>query len=188
MLDDPLAHLKRQVQSRMIGIPLLKLLHDPQRVQVVIEAPAVPLHQLIQLPLSRVTERWMPDVMHQRQRFDQLRVQPERGSDCACNLRYLECVSQPVAKMIRETRGENLRFRFQPAKRARVYDAIAVPRIFASISMRCIRIAPASRLIRVHGPRRESGKTIDASLRFLTAGKNPKNTVISSVARNLLFL
>jgi hypothetical protein len=54
--------------------------------------------------------------------------------------------------------------------------------------MRCIRIAPASRLIRVHGPRRESGKTIDASLRFLTAGKNPKNTVISSVARNLLFL
>jgi hypothetical protein len=153
----------------MIRIPLLELLHDSQRVQIVIEASAAPLHQFVQFALARVTERRMPDVVHQCQRFHQLRIQPERRRHRSRNLRHLERVRQPVAKMIRKTHRENLRLRFEPTKRPRVHNAIAIPRIFASIFVGSFRKAPASRLIRVHGPRRESGKAIDASLRFLTA-------------------
>jgi hypothetical protein len=131
----------------------------------------VPLHQLIQFALARVTERRMSDVMHQCQRFHQLRIQPERRRHRSRNLRHLERVRQPITKMIRKAHRENLRLRFQPPKRARMHDPVAIARIFASIFMGSFGKAPASRLIRVHGPRRESGKTIDASLRFLTARK-----------------
>src|SRR5580693_4651503 len=60
MLDDSFAYLKCEVQSRMIGISLFELLDDPQRMQIVIEAPAVPLHQFIQFPFTGMTKRGCP--------------------------------------------------------------------------------------------------------------------------------
>ncbi len=67
MLDDALAHLKCKIQAREIQIALLEFFHDAQRVQVVIERPAVGTHERVQRPLSCVAERGMADVVHQRQ-------------------------------------------------------------------------------------------------------------------------
>jgi hypothetical protein len=84
----------------MRRISLLKMLHDAQRVQVVIEVPSMPLQTAIQSTLACVTERRMPDIVHQRQCFSQILVQPERTCSCPRNLRDLNRVRKPTAKMI----------------------------------------------------------------------------------------
>src|SRR5215813_13950907 len=133
MLDDPLANLKRQIQSRKIQIALFELLDDSQRLQVVIECPSLSPHQFIELSLSGMSKRRVSDVVNQRQRLDQLAVQPERAGNGPRDLPHLQRMGQPVPKMIRKARREHLGLRFQAAKRPGVNDAVAVPRVLASI-------------------------------------------------------
>jgi hypothetical protein len=123
----------------MSGITLLELFDDAQGVKVMVEASAVRMHQLVQLALAGVAERRMANVMNERECFRQLGIQAEGSGDGTRNLRDLQSVRQAVAKVIGVTSGENLRFGFEAAKRARVNDAITVPRIFPPIRVRRLR-------------------------------------------------
>ena len=75
MLDDSLAYFKRKVQSREVGIALLKLLHRAQCMEVVVEALSVSLHGGVQGPFPGVSERRMADIMGQRQGLNQVFIQ-----------------------------------------------------------------------------------------------------------------
>ena len=54
---------------------------------------------------SGVGERRMADVVHQRERFGQVFIQPEHTGHGAGDLRDLDRVGQAVAEMIGETRA-----------------------------------------------------------------------------------
>ena len=150
MFDDSLAHLKREIQTREIEIALLELLDDPQRVEIVVEAVAVLAHARIEPAFAGVAERRMPDIVDQRERLDQVGIEIERARHRARDLRHFDRVREPVAEMIGETHGENLRFRFQAAKRARMDHAVAVARVVVSVGMLRFRVAPAARPPHVH--------------------------------------
>ena len=150
MFNDPFAHLKRQVQAGKIEITLFELLHDSQRMQVVIETVPIIAHQFVQACFPRVPKWRMPDVVHQRQRFREFRVQTESLRDGARNLSHFDGVRQPIAEMIGVAGRKDLRFSLQAPKCARVDHAIAIPRIFVPIGMFRLWPAPSSRTVHVH--------------------------------------
>src|SRR5262249_57939587 len=63
VLDDPLANFKCEVQSPKRCVTNFKIFHDPQRMQVVIEKQSMLTHDRVEGTLSRMAERWMPDVV-----------------------------------------------------------------------------------------------------------------------------
>ena len=152
VFDDAFADFKSEIESGKIKIALFELFDDAKRVQVMIEVTAMFAHQFVQLAFPRMTERRMADVVDQRQRFGQFRVQTQSGSYGPRNLRDFQRVRQPVAEMIGIARRENLCLSFEAAKRARVNDAVAVPRINAAIGMRRLRIAAATGILCTRGP------------------------------------
>ena len=116
MLDDPFAHAEGEIQAAEGGITNFEVFHDAQRVQVVIEAQAKFPHGFVQCPLAGMTEGWVADVMHQRQRFRHIFVQLQRTGDGPRDLRHFHGVGEPAAKMIRVAVGEDLGFSCQAAK------------------------------------------------------------------------
>src|SRR4029077_20361578 len=95
--------------------------------------------------------------------------QLERSGDGAGDLRNFERVRQPIAKMVGIARRENLRLGFQPAKSARVDDAVAVPRIDTTIRMEGFRVAAAAGLLSTHRPGCKSGDWFDSPLPHILA-------------------
>ena len=86
-------------------------------MEIVIESAAVFLHELVELALAGVTERRMADVMDEREGFREIDIQRERVRNGAGDLRNFEGVCESIAKVIGETRSENLCFGFETAKR-----------------------------------------------------------------------
>jgi hypothetical protein len=78
---------------------------------------AMPAQTLVQGALSGMTEGRMPDIVHQRQRFDKILVQAQGNCGGARNLCHLDRMGQTAAKMIRRSAGKHLRLSSQPAKR-----------------------------------------------------------------------
>ncbi len=85
--------------------------------------------------------------MHQRQRLHQVFIQPQFGGNCARDLRDFNRVRQPVAEMVGVPACENLRLVLQPAKRARVYHAVAVALEVIAVRMGRLRITPSAALL-----------------------------------------
>ena len=82
--------------------------------------------------LAEVTERRVPEIVGERQRFDEVLVQAERARDGPPDLAHLDRVRQPRAVVIALVIDEHLRLVFEAAKRARVDDPVAIPLIAAS--------------------------------------------------------
>jgi len=144
MFNDSFADLKSEVQSRVSGKTLFELLNNPERMKIVVKTATVRAHQGIQSPFACVAKRWVANVMNQRERFCKVNVQAQGFGDGAGDLRNFEGVGQSIAEMVGVARGENLRFRFQAAKGARMNDAVPVARIFPALGMRCFRITTAA--------------------------------------------
>ena len=77
VFNDAFTHTKREIQPPMSGVPLLEVLHNPQCMQVVVEAAAVTPKAAIKRSLARMPKRRMPDVVYQRQRLGQVFVQSQ---------------------------------------------------------------------------------------------------------------
>ncbi len=95
-----------------------------------IETKSMTLQGVVQRFLAGVTKRWMPDVVRQSKRFGEIDVKAKRLRQSARDLRDLECVCEPAAKVItgrviREAR-EDLSFSGKTAKGARVQDARSI--------------------------------------------------------------
>jgi hypothetical protein len=94
------------------------VLNNAQRVQVVVEVPPMSLQTAIKRTFSRVPKRRMSNIVHKRQRFRQIFVQPKRSRSYPSNLCDLNRVGQPTAKVIRGSAGEHLGLARQSAKSA----------------------------------------------------------------------
>jgi len=86
----------------------------------------VPAHSSVKRLLSCVAEWRMADVVDQCQRFYKIDVQSQLRGNGAGDLRNFNGVGQAVAEVVGISAGENLGLRFQPAKSARMNDAVAV--------------------------------------------------------------
>ncbi len=77
VLDDAFADGQRQVETAKGGVALLKPGDDAQGVKVVVEGEASAAQAVVEGLFSGVAERRMADVVGQRQRLSQFRVQPQ---------------------------------------------------------------------------------------------------------------
>ena len=126
VFDDSFAHLKSQIQTGKTGISLLEVLHDAQRMKIVIESVAELLHLAVKLFFSGMRKGRMADIVREGQRLGQVFIQSERRCDRPGDLRDLDRMRKPVAEMVVQAGGEDLRLVLQTAKCAGVDDAIAV--------------------------------------------------------------
>ena len=151
MLDDAFAHFKSQIQAAKGGVTQLKVLDDPQRVQVVIEEKAMLAHGGVERLFAGVPEGRVADVVDQGQGFDQVDVQAELGCDGSGDLRHFDGVGQAVAKVVGKAPGKNLGLGLQTAKSPRVDDAVAVPLKIIAIGMLGLGKTASAGLLHPHG-------------------------------------
>jgi hypothetical protein len=107
-------------------------------------------HHGIECLFSCVTERRVPYVMHQRQRFHQVHIQPKLPSYGSSDLRHLNGVSKPVAEVIGVALGENLSFILKATERARMDNTITIPFEFISVRVSGLGVSAATRCIGVN--------------------------------------
>ncbi len=110
----------------MGGVAQLEVVHDAQRMEVVVEAQAVALEAFIQRAFTCVAEGRMADVVDQGQCLGKVFVQSQLLGDAACDLGHFDGVSQAAAKVVGGAAGEDLRLARKAAKGARLHDALAV--------------------------------------------------------------
>ena len=72
---------------------------------------------LIERRLSGVTERRVPEIMSECDRFGQILIESERPRDCPRNLRDLERMRQPSTVVVTLRRDKYLRLVAQPPER-----------------------------------------------------------------------
>ena len=99
MADNAVAHLARKVQ-------ILEHIHNAQTLLVV---PKPERTRLVKRRLSGVTERRVPEIMSECDRFGQILVESERPRDGPRNLRDLERVRQPSTVVVALRRDKYLR-------------------------------------------------------------------------------
>src|SRR3984885_15034484 len=114
-------------------------------MKIVVKVIAVLAHAQVQLLLTRVAERWMPDVVYQGKRFGQVGVEAQGAGDSARDLRDFDGVSEAIAKVVGVACGEDLGLGFQTTKGAGVDYAVAVAGIIAAVGMLRLGIATAAR-------------------------------------------
>ena len=173
MLHDALAHLERQVQPTKTRVAVLEVVHDAQRMQVVVERIAVAAHLAVEHFLAGVAERRVTEVVAQSQRLDQVFVQFERPGHGARNLRDLDGMRQAVTKMVGIGGSEHLRLVLEPAEGPRVHNAVAVALIDVAVGVSGLGKTPAATLfgretkMRRHGEQR--GRRLEQSQSNQTA-------------------
>src|SRR5579863_7155221 len=168
MFDDAFTDFKGEVEPAESRVAHFEVFHDAQRVQVVIEKVTVRPHGCVQRFFSSVPEGRMAYIMHQGERFHQVDVQPELSSNGAGNLRYLNSVSKAIAEMVGVTTGENLRLSLQPAKRARMDDAITIALKIVAVGMLRLGITASAGLFHPHGVFGEHEQSLTAIVRWIS--------------------
>src|ERR1035438_3953020 len=88
----------------------------------------------------------MAEVMRERNGFGQILVQPQRAGDVARDGGDLNGVREARAKVIAGAVEKNLRFVFEPAKSARVDDAVAVALVMRAPFGRRFRMFATARV------------------------------------------
>jgi hypothetical protein len=144
MLHNAFSDFKRQVEAVELDVTMLEVFHDAKRMQVVIKAAAVGAHQLVEFSFPGMAKGRVADIVHQRERLNEFRVDAQGTGNGAGNLGDFECVRESIAKVVGEASAENLRFCFQTAECPGVDDAVTVARIFAAVGMRGFRKPPAA--------------------------------------------
>ena len=126
MLDDSFADGEGQIEAAKGEVTQLEVLDDAEGVQVVIEAQAMRVHCFVEGAFARMAEGRMSDVVHQRERFGEVSVESERGSDGARKLRHFNGVGEAAPVVVGVAVGKHLCLTGKAAKRPRMNDAGAV--------------------------------------------------------------
>ena len=116
-------------------------------MQVVIKKKAVLPHDRVERAFPGMPERWMPDVMNQRERLHQVNTESKLCCDCAGDLRNFERVGQAIAKVIGITAGEYLRLGLKPSERPGVNDSVAITLEVIAVGMGLLRVAASTRVL-----------------------------------------
>src|SRR5262249_29949775 len=117
--------LPGEVEPVELGVALLELGEDAQRLGVVIEA-AVGLHRRVQRLLAGMAERRVAEIVRQRHGLAEVFVESQRAADAAGDLRHLDRMGEPRAVVIALVIDEDLGLVLQPPERRRMDDAVAV--------------------------------------------------------------
>ena len=182
VLQDALARLEAQVQSVECRVALLEFVDDAQRLQVVLEA-TVAVHARVQRVLPGVSEWRVAEVVCQRDRLDQVLVQPQIAADRAADLRDFDRMREPGTEQIAFVVDENLRLVFEPAKGGAVNDAVAIALELAARARPRLGVPAAAAGRRIAPPAGErSGRAHAGSAFHLRCGAQPVHA--ASVARN----
>src|SRR6266550_264017 len=91
MLNDALADFEGEIQPAKGSVAYLKVFHDAQRVQVVVEEKTLGAHGGVERLLSRVPEGGMADVMHQGKSFSQVHVEAALPQWCGISVKPQSC-------------------------------------------------------------------------------------------------
>ena len=126
--EDAVPGLAGQVQAGKVGIGAFQRVHDPEGLDVVLEA-AVVAHQPVQHVLARVAEGGVPEIVGERHRFGEVLVEAERAGDRPRDLRDLKGMREPGAVVVALVVDEDLGLVLEPAEGARMDDAVPVPLI-----------------------------------------------------------
>ena len=118
---------------------MLQVLHHAQNVGVVVE-PTVVGHDLIKRRLARVAEWRMTKIVGQGNRLGQVLVGLQADRQGAGDLRDLERVGQPGAKVVVKTRREDLRLSLEPSEGRALDDAVSIPLERAEKGVRRLRV------------------------------------------------
>ena len=160
-LKRPSAGSPRKVEKVQAGkgqVALLELVHDPQGLQVVLEATPGP-HAGVQRILAGVTKGCVPEVVGQRDRLDQLAVQVEAPGHRPADLGDLQRVREARPEEVALVIDEDLRLVDQPPKAARVHDAVPVALVLTAVGVGRLRVTPAPAPTFVGSPRCQFHRT-----------------------------
>jgi hypothetical protein len=103
---------------------------------------------VIQRILSGMAERRMPEIMGERNRFNEIFVKLQAARDRTRDLRDLETVRQARAKQVTLVIDEDLGFVFETAEGGRMNDAIPVALKLRAADRRSFTFAPSARVLR----------------------------------------
>jgi len=124
VLHRALERFPGEVEPVELGIALLELGEDAERLCVVVEA-AIGLHRGVQRLLAGMAERRVAEIVGERHRLAEILVEPERAADGAGDLRHFQRVGEPCAVVVALVIDEDLRLVLQPPERRRMDDAVA---------------------------------------------------------------
>ena len=103
-----------------------------------------------------MAKRRVTQIVHQRQRFDQVFIEPQGAGQRAGDRGDFERMREPAAVVIAQlVAGEDLRLLAEPAKRGAMDDAVAIALKRPAIRMRRLRVLPPARKGAVHRIGRE---------------------------------
>ena len=108
MLNDALANFERQVEPAEGGITQLKVFHDAQCMQVVVERKPMLTHGHVEGLFTSMAKRRMAHVMHQSKSLNQVDIQAKLRGNGSRDLRDFKGVGQTIAKMIGMAASKNL--------------------------------------------------------------------------------
>ena len=154
MLHEAFERLPRQIQSIEFGVRPLERSDYAQGLGIVIEASAI-REASIQRALTGMTKGWMAKVVRQRQRFREILVDPKRPCQGPGNLRDLERMGEPGAKVVAFVKHEHLRLVREPTKRRGMDDAVAIPAEYIARGTCRLGMQPTAapvRIGRIRGP------------------------------------
>jgi hypothetical protein len=154
VLDDAFTDAERQIEPAMRGVTLFKVLDDPERVEVVVEAPAMTLEAMVQCTLTGMPKWRVADVVNQSKRLRQIFIQSKRRGNGPGNLRNLNGVGQAAAKMIGGPAGKYLRLPGEAPEGTGLHDALAIPlERRTRRAERCGIDAGQKKIVRISGDR-----------------------------------
>jgi hypothetical protein len=121
----------------------------------VIETTAEAAHHPVDLILAGMAEGRVADIVGQCEGFGEVLINAQNARYSPGNLRNLDRMRQPVAKVIRNPGREHLGFIFQPAERPGMDHAVAITLERIPVRMRQFRIAAAARAFKREAQVRE---------------------------------
>ena len=166
VLEDALARVVREVEAGVL-VALLEDVDDAHGLVVVLERADLrrdlrldrdrglaARENAVQHLLARMPERRVAEVVAERAGLGEVLVQGERPGHRPRDLRDLERVREARPVVVALERNEDLRLVLEPAERARVDDAVAVPLVLRPV---VVRLPFLGDRVPPHGARRARG-------------------------------
>ena len=131
MLEYAFARFESEIQSIKRPVALLECIDHAQALEIMLEATKI-LHAGIERVLTRMTEGRVTKIMCQRDRFDQVFIEPQVARQRACYLGDFDAVREAGSEQIAFVIDKNLGLVFKPTKCGGMNDAVAVALKFTS--------------------------------------------------------
>ncbi len=146
MLENAFTTFERQIQAPKLRISLFQLVHNTQRLEVVLKPPVGP-QAFIQRVLSGMAEGGVSEVVCQANCLREVLIQAQSPGCGTRYLRDLDGVCDARAVEVAFVIHEDLGFIDQASEGVGMNDPVAIALEFASEFGLRLRVAPAAGLV-----------------------------------------